>query len=125
MTDKNMVDVADKAVDKIASGVEHMARAIERAAPVVWSAEIRFQLAWAIGTIVANLVMIVFAWLLFKRVQAWHKTEDGEFSSAMLFCAALVGVVVAGVAAVNFPDAFATIVSPEREAIRSLAGSFR
>jgi hypothetical protein len=61
MSDKNMADVADKAVDKLAGGIEAVAKAVEKVAPHVW--EILVRQARVAG--VTELATLAFSFCIF------------------------------------------------------------
>ncbi len=57
MTEKNMAEVADKAVDKIAGGVEAVAKAVEKVAPRVWELLVRQTIAEGVASLALALVV--------------------------------------------------------------------
>ena len=99
MSDKNMADVADKAVDKLAAGIEAVARAAERAAPHVWELSIR-QVRWdGALDLAVGLGALAAAW--FGGKWAWPGTGKRDYDEPprelVIIVVALVVVTLAGV----------------------------
>lgn len=126
MTDKNMADVADKAVDKLAA----VAEAIGRMAPGVWESAVRSERVEGIVNVALLLglcVMAVFALRKFSsELAAWKVLERKPYDDFPLMppvwglVALTASVVAIGMNCDNLANEVARVVSPDYYAAHSL-----
>ena len=123
MSDKTMADVADNAVEKLATAIE---AAAEKAGPLAeqgWEALVA---AERVSGIASVCVMVTFCFLtavafwLVRRL--YVRKPDGELwvacaiVAATLACGVMIGI------AINASDAVTSIVVPEAAALRLVIG---
>lgn len=125
MTDKTIVDVADKAVDKLSGGVEALAKQFSVLAPKAWEALVRQQviegavdlaLCVAIGVAAA-----IFCPRLYRRAAAWHQKSPYGGGDMAMIAIAIVGAFVALVVVVEGREAALQLGNPQYYAAKALA----
>lgn len=96
MSDKNLVDVADKAVDHIADGVQKIAAAVEKLAPGAWEMAVRQQRAEGLVDLVLGCAMLAATTAIFALVwRAIAKMEDDADRVGMRTLASVVASLAA------------------------------
>lgn len=121
----NMSDVADKAVDKIASGIEAVANAIQKVAPHVWEVMVKQKLTE--GIIFGLLWLGIGAALIFvapkkiRSLYAWA-SAGGEYSDRWFgFVPAVISVAVLAVLAARaIPNYALQALNPQYYAAKEL-----
>jgi hypothetical protein len=123
--EKSIVDVADKAVDKLGAGVEALAQAFQKLAPHVWRTMVKQQVVEgcvAIGTLVFALLFFGFCSYKFWRMfnEGEESYEDSIFVPLTVLSAILFGVAVV-VSFIVIPQAILWISNPQYYAAMELA----
>lgn len=144
MSDKNMADVADKAVDKLAAGVEQVAAAFKKVAPPAWDVMVRQQFVAGIVDLAAFAIGVVAVFVLARRaktlaeqivsrkirgdvreVKRGYVDHDADPTMAFPWLAAAVLLTV--LSAIKFvwwvPESVQQIVNPEYFAAKELLGA--
>lgn len=98
MDEKTFAGVADKAVDKIAGGVEAVAKAVEKVAPHVWEVMVRQVVAEGVFAIVTGLIVAIVTWLAAKKAWASRPPEGESYDD---FPRTMISIVII-VAAAGF-----------------------
>lgn len=99
MNDKNMADVADKAVDKLANGFNAIAAAVNKVAPHAWDLAVRQQRIDAVTSLVSCGVLVAAALILLWISSKWWRSENEDRSgfsiSSAVVCACFCVLILA------------------------------
>lgn len=130
MNEKNMADVADKAVDKIAGGIEAIAKAVEKVAPHTWEVMVRQQIAEGI----VSLSYVALAWLLvfvgYRLIRRYTRKEGIDWSGPN---PGSLGIMALGIFACvtliatfgEAPEATRKFINPEYYAAKELLSAVK
>jgi hypothetical protein len=114
--DKNFADVADKAVDKLSSGVEAVARAVEKVAPHVWETAVRQSVAEGGTSLVLGLALLVFTWRATKWAWPAKSTrENYELPPREMVCIVVGGIalLLGGIGVCEVRDGALRLANPQ------------
>jgi len=130
---KNMADVADKAVDMASKMVAQTAEQLQKVAPDVWRIMIKQQYAKAISDVIVPVFLFLLTICYFKIAKKYWKLEeaskvagDSEFSEKDMcfvlvhFLPFIAGFVTAGWMAVRISYSVLYLINPEYYAIRDM-----
>jgi hypothetical protein len=124
MTDKNMADVADKAVSELG----RLADAFQKVAPGLWRSMVDYEFTYAIVSIGACLLFtMASAAVVLAAYRMYQKAKDGDETACATIgvLALIVFATSLFVTAVNLPSNIATIRAPEAEAAHVILSSMR
>ncbi len=123
MADKNMADVADKALDKATGAIGEMAEAVKKIAPQAWEIMVRQQIVEGVVYGVACTIAVVVSGIVAYRL--WGRVNNGkEVYEDPMGPLPLIGLLCALATCIGFacqvPGYVMQAASPEYHAIKML-----
>ena len=102
MDQKNMADVADKAIDKVTAGVEAVAKAVEKVAPHVWEILVRqattqgaVDLALGVALVVAAVALFIVCFRRLRSANSMDASDCYAFVCLLVIVPLFLGVMMA------------------------------
>ena len=120
-TEKNMAQVADKALDMVTKLTAQLDETLKKIAPDVWDIMVRQQYAKAIGEPVVAFALVFIAMLMKKYLGSLKVDGDANIARNVGVGASIIGAIISGIVFVYyFSDSIMILINPRYYAIKDL-----